>query len=336
LLETRNKPYTTTLATSKNQHRDLKQIIHLTLILLLFISCNNKLNIQPKYSDFKTDLETKNLFGKVKEFSQFRENIKSSNNNKTKESIIKQKETFTKNGSLKKSEYFDSFGKTQQTTENIYDGNNNLLKSITLNANYPQKMLELIERDTIKKTEFRKITINDTLNFEFHSTFGKFNKIQKQMKIENRDTTIINYNYVFDKNNNVIKLEQIEKDNIIVNEYKYNEDGNVTESVTGTDIFNFKSIRKYQNKQLSMVTRYNSYSDLKEILIEITLYDKYYNPINEKKYENAELHREIKNKYEFDKNGNWIKKTVYLKEHFANAEKFIPIYIESREIKYWE
>jgi major membrane immunogen (membrane-anchored lipoprotein) len=315
----------------------LKQTILLTLILLLFISCNKELNIQPKYSDFKTDLEAKNLFGKVKEFSQFRENIKSSDKNRTEKSTINLKETFTKNGSLKKSEFFDSYGKTQQTTENIYNEKGNLLKSITLNNNYPQKMVEkLIHSDSINRMESRMITINDTLNYKFTLKFDEFNNVKQQLKIENKDTLIVNFKYEYDSKKRLIKSEQLEKNNKSINQFEYDENGNVVELIFTSDFFKFKTVTTYMKNRLSKIENYNISKELKQELESITEFDNYYNPINKKTYQNSELNRESKNEYEFDNNGNWIKKTVYLKEHFANSEKFIPIYIENRKIKYWE
>ncbi len=314
----------------------MKRAIHLILILSSFINCKKELNVQPKYSDFETHLEARNLFGTVKEFSQFRAKIKTSNKSQTEKPIINLKENFTKNGFVKSVSYYDTFGKTQQITKSFYDANDNLQKRITKGENFPQNMVELIERDSIKKTEFRNITINDTLNFKFYSTFGKFDRIEEQIKIKNRDTTFVKYNYKFDLNNNLIQSEEIEKDNKTVNEYKYDENGNIVESINGTEYFKIKTIITYKEKRITKSEYYNITADLKQPLESVTIFDNYYNPINKKTYQNSELNREIKNEYEFDNNGNWIKKTVYMKEHFAGSKKFIPIYIESRKIKYWE
>ena len=314
----------------------MKRTLHLILILSLFVSCKKELNIQPKYTDFETDLEARNLFGKVKELSQFRANIKGSDKSQTEKLIINLKESFNKNGFVKSTEYFDTFGITQQTTENFYDANNYLQKSITNGQNFPEKMIELIERDTIKKTAFRKIVINDSLNYEFQSTFGKLDRIEKQTRIENGDTTLINYNYKLDSNDYVIFFEEIGGNEKNINEYKYDENGNVVESINGTDFFKIKTVTNYKDNRIIKVEHYNISADLKQHLESITEFDNYYNPINKKTYQNSELNRETKNEYEFDNNGNWIKKTVYLKEHFANSKKFIPIYIEKRNIKYWK
>ncbi|WP_299112852.1 hypothetical protein [uncultured Winogradskyella sp.] len=109
----------------------MKNTFHLILILSLFISCKNELIIQPKYWDFETDLEAKNLFGNVKEYSQFRANIQGSDKRQTEKPIIRLKESFNKSGFVKRMEYFDTFGKTLQITENFYDSNNYLQKRIT-------------------------------------------------------------------------------------------------------------------------------------------------------------------------------------------------------------
>jgi len=315
----------------------LKRILHLILILVFFTSCTNELNIQPKYSDFETDLEVKNLFGKVKEFRQFRANIIRPEENETEKPIINIKENFTKNGFVKNTEYFDTFGKSEHTTENYYDKEDYLIKSVQFNNNFPKKMIRLINRDTINKTESESLTINDTLKFKFISKFGKTDNILSRLEIEKGDTTTIFYSYKYDKRDNLIREVVNKGEDKTINEYKYDDIGNILESISQTSYFNIKTIREYDsNNRLNKITEYNTSGDLKERLIGITEYDKYYNPINEKKYKNSELDREIKNEYEFDKNGNWIKKTVSLKEHFLNSKEFVPICIESREIKYWE
>tara|TARA_R110002051_G_scaffold92740_1_gene162520 strand:- start:364 stop:1308 length:945 start_codon:yes stop_codon:yes gene_type:complete len=314
----------------------LKKTLHLILFLSLFISCKNELNIQPKYSDFETDLEVRNLFGKVKELSQFRANIKNSDKNQTEKPIINLKENFTENGFVKSTEYFGTFGKTQQITENFYDANDYLQKRITKSENFPENMVELIERNSIKKTEFRNITINDTLNIEFYSTFGKLDKIEEQIKIENGDTTFVKYNYKFNSNKNIILLEEIENEIKTVTENKYDENGNIVESINGFDNFKMKTITIYKAGRISKIEYYSIFDDSEQLLESITEFDKYYNPINEKTYKDSKLKRETKNEYKFDNNGNWIEKTVSLKEHFYNSKKFVPIYIESRKIEYWE
>ncbi|WP_299112854.1 hypothetical protein [uncultured Winogradskyella sp.] len=197
-------------------------------------------------------------------------------------------------------------------------------------------MVELIKLDTIKKTEFRNITINDTLNIEFHSTFAKLDRIEERMKIENGDTTLIKYNYKFDSNENIILLEEIENGTKTVTENKYDQNGNIVESINGLNNFKMKTVTIYKAGQISKIEYYSIFDDSEQLLESVTEFDKYYNPINEKTYQENKLNRETKNEYEFDDNGNWIKKTVSLKEHFYNSKKFVPIYIESRKIEYWE
>lgn len=314
----------------------MKKTIHLILILLLLFSCKKELDIRPKYSDFETDLEAKNLFGNVKKYSLFRANIQGSDKSQTEKPIIKLKESFNKSGFVKRMEYFDTFGKKQQITECFYDANDYLQKRTTKGGNFAKNMVELIKRDTIKKTEFRNITINDTLNIEFHSSFGKLDRIKEQIKIENGDTTYVRYNYKFDSNNNIILLEEIENETKTVTENKYDQNGNIVESINGFDNFKMKTVRIYKAGQITKIEYYSIFDDSEQLLESVTEFDKYYNPINEKTYQDSKLKRETKNEYKFDDNGNWIIKTVSLKEHFYNSKEFVPIYIESRKIEYWE
>ena len=96
---------------------------------------------------------------------------------------------------------------------------------------------------------------------------------------------------------------------------------------------------KCKNKFFGRIFKQTSYTisaDLKKHKNNITEFDILYNPINSKEFEDSKLNRELKFDYEFDKNGNWIKKNVSMKEHFNNSKEFVPIYVDTRKISYWK
>ena len=117
---------------------------------------------------------------------------------------------------------------------------------------------------------------------------------------------------------------------------KYDQNGNIVESINGFDNFKMKTITIYIAGRISKIEYHSIFDDSEQLLESVTEFDKYYNPLNEKTYQDSKLKRETKNEYKFDNNGNWIEKTVSLKEHFYNSKKFVAIYIESRKIEYWE
>ena len=62
-------------------------------------------------------------------------------------------------------------------------------------------------------------------------------------------------------------------------------------------------------------------------------FDLYGNILSELFYLNGSIVREFKNKYTFDENKNWIKKTVYVKEQ---SNDFVLSHIEFRELEYFK
>lgn len=314
----------------------MKKIIYLIFIVLFSISCKKNVEVNPKYSDFKNDLERKNLFGKIKEYSQYKANFKGINNESTEKPTLSIKETFTEKGALKKTEYFGAFGELQQLLENIYNSNNEKIKYISISENPHQKLVTLIKRDTIRKLVYANVTYNDTINTVFINRFEKTDKIVEQLEIKDNDTIIKKYEYKYDKNNRLIKVIEIEKNNKSVRDYTYGKNGNVIKFISGDQWLKFKTITEYDSKnRIIKKTFYTITADLKEHIETKTEYDNHFNEINKKIFQDGKLNKELKNKYEFDEKGNWIKKTVFLKDVFANSNEFAPIYIETRKIKYW-
>jgi hypothetical protein len=316
----------------------LNRTFYIISILIFFISCEKEIDLKSKNSDFETDLKLKNLSGKVKELSQFRANFINPNENQIGKQIPNLKEEFTESGSIKKSEYFDAFGNSLQTIENFYDQNDYLTKRLTISESFPQKMVSLIVSDSIKKKSTQNITLNDSLHYIFIFDYDNFDNIKRQVKIENNDTIVNDYEYKYNDNGKVLWVKEIQngKDTLNIEQHTYNKNGNVTESINGNKYLKFKTVMEYEDNRVVKIEKYTITGDLQEHLYEIIEYDKLFKPVNQKIYENSKLVKELKNKYEIDDIGNWTEKKVLMKEHFNNSNKFVPIYIESRKIKYWE
>ncbi|CAN0598037.1 unnamed protein product, partial [Ectocarpus sp. 12 AP-2014] len=247
-------------------------------------------------------------------------------------------EKFTDFGSLQEKSNYDSFGEFFQ--KDIYEFDEQLLtKNISTDKKGNRNYLLIIENDTTKNTTRNKWFVNDTLESVMDLVYNRENLLTKKIVYENRDTTITHIEYKFDKANNIVLETQTmenEIEPIYINENLYDDNGNLIKIKSKTSWTTFITDLEWKNGRIIKRTEYTVSADLKTHLDEIIEFDDLFNPINSKIYENSELNRELKYKYEFDKKGNWINRKVSMKEHFAKSEKFIPIYIESRTIKYWE
>ncbi|MEZ4808842.1 MAG: hypothetical protein R2819_00665 [Allomuricauda sp.] len=316
----------------------------LTKILLLsflhFFSCSKEIKSKSDYSAFEqgTDWDSKNLVGKVKSITLYKATYLGTGGVRTREPIKTFREEFTEFGSTKRTEYYDNFGNLSQTTINEFDENQFFIKSLTTHYFRPHKSLMTIEHDTINNLAIRNVIINDTINFKYIDEYDQNEQLIKQTSIENSDTIVWTAKQKFDGKNRLIFKEVLPSndDEPQIYSYKYDTSGNIVESINGNSQMKFKSISKYKGKTLTVRTDYIISADTIEHLQEITEYDERTNPVILKIYENSELNREFKNKYLLDDRGNWIKKIVSLKEHFAGSKKFTPAYVETREIEYWK
>jgi len=313
--------------------------ILLPTILLLF-SCKNEETVERDSLEFKsgTDWESRGLFGEVKSATVSKATFVDTDRKKTREPSITFREIFTDFGSLEKTESYDNFGGLIQTTTNEFDENERLIKSNHYANFRPSKTVTIIEYDTLSNITVWNMMVNDSLEYKAIEKSDPNGELIEKVSIHNNDTIVSKATIEYDENDRII-LKKVISTNQYDNEffkYKYDESGNIIESVTGNDGMKFKSISKYSDNHMILDSLFVISADNKEHLSEITTYDKFFNPINQKIFEKSELNRELKNIYEMDKKGNWIKRTVYMKEHFADSKIFKQAYVEIREIEYWK
>ncbi|MCI2230494.1 hypothetical protein MC378_15065 [Polaribacter sp. MSW13] len=260
-------------------------------------------------------------------------------NEKEDKLILKKIEEYTDFGELKKAEYFDNYGKVVQTNFIDYNKNQKFIKSVSISKSDNSKIIQTAEYDSIKKTSEITAFVNDSVNYKMITYFEDNDYPIKQISIKKRkDTTEINYEYDFDHNGKIKLAVQKEKGNekpMTTNLYKY-ENNNLIETSLKTEWVEMISETEWKEKRISKRTSYTILEDLKKKINNITEFDKLYNTINSKEFEDSKLNRELNFEYEFDGNGNWIKKKVSMKEHFINSNEFIPIYVETRKISYWK
>ncbi len=336
---TQNRNYYTNMVSHVLNNNILRNIYIIFSLTIIGFSCKNeselKTDLKPTYSDFENDRQQRNLYGKVKELEQFKATFQDGKT--TNKPLPVLKEEFSEFGSLTKAEYFDNYGKTTQVDQFYYNENDYLMKSISNNQLANQKTVQLVSYDTINKTTTRTVKINDSLNYKFISTYNNREIITKQVKIQNKDTIVRTYEYIYNDDNKIVLEKEFEEGKeLSIGTYEYDNENNLIEYFNKYEWMELLKVNEWKNNRISRQTEYTISADLKKHLDELTEYDKLFNPVNSKIYENSELNRELKYDYEFDNFGNWIKRIVAMKEHFANSDKFIPIYIESRKIKYWK
>lgn len=304
------------------------------------MGCNtgseSKPDLKPIYTNFENAWEELNLYGKVKSIKLYRTNLL--NNGQPEKPILSLSEKYTDFGQLMETEIFGNLGKLVQKDTYENDDNRNHIRTISTYKFTDTSEVITVEYNTINNKSLRIVSINDKLEKEITVYSDDRGFITKRITVEKNDTTIVNYKYIFDQSDNLIreiKFEVDENSPIQSLYHKYNEIGNLIESSTKTDWIEYLTEIEWKDNRIYKETEYTISADLEKQLERIIEYDRQFNPVNIKNYKNSKLDRELKYDYEFDQSGNWIKRKVFMKEHFVNSKKFIPVYIESREIKYW-
>lgn len=313
------------------------------LILLIFIglSCQEKLEyateLKPTYTDFENNWEERNLFGKVKEIEWYK--MVFQNAEKDGKPILNIKKSFTDFGSLKENSNYGSDGEIIQKDVYEYDNQKSHIKTISENIPAQINYILTVNNDTVNKTRTTKVVVNDTLNQQVKIFYNNKDIPSRKIEVKQNDTTNVEFQYKYNKENKVISELQIEQNNndtIYSSNFKYDQNGNLVLSSYKLYGSEYITEIEWENGRIKKQTEYTILPDLSKHINEIAEYDKLFNPVNSKVYENSEINRELKYKYHFDDKGNWIKREVSMKEHFVGSKKFIPIYVETRKIKYWE
>ncbi|OAD44552.1 hypothetical protein LPB303_11985 [Polaribacter atrinae] len=319
----------------------MRKIYLLTLLSIILFNCQNKTelrtDLQPIYSDSKNALQGNNLYGKVEKIEYYKTTFQNTVNED--KPVLNKIEEYTDFGELKKVQYFDNYGELTQTNVIDYNKNQDFIKSVSINKSNESNIIQTSEYDTIKNTSELSVFVNDTIDHKTTFYYGKNDYQIKRISIKGNDTTEVNLEYAFDNNDKIISSTQKEKGNdksMTTNLFKYDNNNNLIESSYKTEWIEMISETEWKDGRIFKQTSYTISADLKKHLDNITEFDILYNPTNSKEYENSKLNRELKFTYEFDENGNWIKKNVSMKEHFNNSKEFVPIYVDTRKISYWK
>ena len=319
----------------------MRKFYFLTLLSIILLNCQNKTelraDLKPFYSDYTNALQEKNLYGKVKKVEYLKTTFQNTKNED--KTILKKIEEYTDFGELKKVEYFDNFGELTQTNIIDYNKNQKFIKSVSINKSNKSNIIQTSEYDSIKNTSELTVYVNDTIDHKTTFYYGKNDYQVKRISVKGNDTTEINSEQIFNENNKLVFATEKEKGNdksTITIRNKYNNNNNLIESSHKTEWVEMLSETEWKDGRISKQTSYTISADLKKHLNNVTEFDILFNIINSKEYEDSNLHRELKFDYEFDENGNWIKKNVSMIEHFNNSKEFVTIYVDTRKISYWK
>ena len=253
---------------------------------------------------------------------------------------LQSKKWFTEFGALKRTKYFGTFGDITQIEEYKYDSNNNQIESNTELVGAKRRIKTVIKNDTINRTKTHKSYLNDSL-VEINIVFyGENDRANKHLEIKNNDTIESTINSKYDGNKNLISEVQTENNgeesNTTGNYFRYDENDRIISSTF--EMHHSKYISKYKWSDNKIVSRedYSILPDESKHFDESYVYDKYFNPIIHTKYRDSQIEQETKYEYEFDDRGNWIKRTVFLKQSRLGSKSFVKAYVETRQIEYWE
>ncbi|MFI1770285.1 hypothetical protein [Thalassobellus citreus] len=167
------------------------------------------------------------------------------------------------------------------------------------------------ENDYLVKTCF--FNSNDSLDMEFTFEYDLNGNRVKSSTYDAQDGDLFSQNInSYDKNNNLIESEifsSINSNLTLINKtiYKYDEKSQIIEELS------FDTSLNIEEKKLFEYDKFGS-------VLEICTYNSEF-----------ELIKKIKNKYDYDEKGNWIKCTVFIEKELGQLH---PIYIVERGINY--
>lgn len=307
-------------------------------LLILYSNCNSGLEkdkFKPVYFLFENDLESKNLYDQVKRLTEYTVELKNNNLNDRGKSIIQFSEEFTTSGILSRKVVYDENGIEFERVENTFDKNGSVIKSISFLRMSPYILETFVKRDSIENTETITQPLNDSIINKTVLEFGEHKYLERKVEIVNNDTSITNFNYELDSLNRIL-MQEINLNttkNVVRN--IYDSRGDWIETKYELSNATRKAVRDFEDGRIVRIENYVILANQSEEIDNAIDYDYKFNPIIKEYYEENRLHREIKYEYDFDKNGNWLNKIGYLKQHFANSRKFIPVTMTIREIEYW-
>ena len=315
----------------------------LLILIITQISCQTK-KISNDFQNNDTAWKSDNLIGKVKELKMYKSDIETAD-----EMTINFKKSYSDEGYLVNHTKYDTFGNIESVFSQKIINDSTIQNDFRTSEGFINTTTSIL--DSLKRPKKSVTSFGDTIEITAFFSYNNRGNIASILAIQNEDTTINTYDYKYSTKNKIILENHTLKDDYSVqkftNTYKYDnkenlieeietvivkyfdDHGNIDSLLSATVQPKIKTTKfKYNNNHIESTSVYvGNEMDNK------TIFDSKGNPVIKTFYFNGQMIREFKNKYKFDKNKNWIKKTVYIKEQTSN---FALLHIERREIEYYK
>lgn len=311
------------------------KLLSVVFLALAAISCSHTNKQKPVYFEFKNDLEKDHLFGNVKSVTEYKANFVETAEDLTEKPIISSIVEYTPFGKTERKQIYSSFGLIDK--EERYEYNSKQLNTLSL-------FLMNTSNDTVvQQNEFDANDNLITTSIKHqnqvlisHMEYDKNRNLTKKITVDEDDTlkTIISYTY-----NNIGKIEQeiqkITHKNLTeqaITKKIYNSDNNVLSILSNSKKEGeIKTVYDFDDVTLEKVSNYKNGQLTSE-----TEYDNYFNAVSYKTYTNNLVDSEFEYSYEFDKNNNWVSKTVAFKRSSEKGSKLNKLFKLTRTIEYYQ
>ena len=311
--------------------------LNILIFLFPFLCCSPAQHKDGCPIQDSTDWKEHNLYGKVKTIEYYNVRLENASFKDIEDPSIEKKIVFNEYGKLVSMEDFHSLGEIIYKTSNYYDTNQRMIETLFVdfmdNSKYKQ-MYQYDNNDNLVLT--RDYSCDSLVQITYIEQNGK--KFVKSIIISEKSDTTIKYLHEEEQllgNGELLKIKKSwigeNNEDIYSQTLKYDKNDNLIQNISISDFLGeIKTILEYDKKNCLKKSIFYA----NNIIDYETSFDDLKNPILIKNYKNGKLISTIKNQYSYDKCNNWIKKEVRIKG--VGSNKFIPAFIETRIIEYYE
>jgi hypothetical protein len=212
--------------------------------MTLLIGCSGK-EMRPRYHEFSNDWERENLFGEVRELEHYKANVIDQKSNFIGEPRITHRYVFTRFGRLENKELFDNTGQVRQAHKNLFDKNQMLVETISMNFPLQSNGREIFEFDEAGNVITQTAIVNDAINIVRKFSYDNRGNLVMRKNIEGNDTTVVQILYKHDEKGKLLLKRQqtlVGKDiKEQTGEYQYDQKGNLIRSSSRSEIFDHET-----------------------------------------------------------------------------------------------
>ncbi|MCH2194327.1 hypothetical protein [Kordia sp.] len=319
----------------------MKKIVFTICLLLIFTNCHNKKSVSQKASDKdeQNHLQVENLQGNVKEFLLKQAYPLGDSQTEFQELKTSAYYIFNEAGNYNKMQFFNDFGKLD--SHNVYRYNEaGLVAEFETKDFLENENTEIRELNTYNdenQLTHKKTFQNERVQYEVYMVYDTEKNIVESKIIHGTNVIFKTTENFLDDQDRVIKIiETSDKDNIKnIQSNVYDDSGNLIKHEANIGSLKFRNEFTYENGKRAEAKYYSIPLSGKVFLDRTTNYDANENITKVSNYENGVLKTVFNYEYEFDTQGNWIKKTTYINRNPELEEDFKLYLLETREITYW-